>query len=190
MRKLYSMSTDTWNKRAHLSLNVCWKYDRMMIQSWRKHGRARASRRRIAPKNRGPWASWKNVNGTALRRVSCSWLRNSQRTRAPEQRRTYARRRRKPEERGVAAGRHRRRDRVREEAGFAKTIIGRRKDGRGTELRGIGTPLKHAETQNDAGQEAGRPRFWERHRAICAVQEIADPLGSFVYLSMITHRHT
>jgi len=45
---------------------------------------------------------------------------------------------------------------------------------------GVDTPLKHAETQNDAGQEAGR--FWERYRAICAAQEIVDPSpGSRVY---------
>lgn len=52
----------------------------------------------------------------------------------------------------------------------------------------MGTPLRHAETQNGAGQEAGTNRFWERHRAICAAQEIADPRVSC--LSMITQTIT
>lgn len=78
-------------------------------------------------------------------------------------------------------------------SGFCEEDHRQKKDGRGTKLRGIGigTPLKHAETQNGAGQEAGRPRFWERHRAICAVQEIADPLGSRVFIDdYYTHTHT
>jgi len=48
--------------------------------------------------------------------------------------------------------------------------------------RGVGTPLKHAETQNGAGQEAARPRASGKGaHAICAAQEIADPPESRVY---------
>jgi len=60
-----------------------------------------------------------------------------------------------PEEREREREREGERERRRIIGGAGRTGAGR--------SRGVDTPLKHAETQNaGAGQEAGRPRFWER----------------------------
>lgn len=105
----------------------------------------------------------------------------------------YARRRRKPEERereksGRTGPRKRKRERETERERRRGSELGeedhrqKEKGQAGTKLRGRYASETCRNAKRCPGQEAGRARFWERYRAICAAQEIVDPpLGSRVY---------